>query len=122
MCSTRFVLLIPLLSRSSSQIVSRQFDFVYLRFDFKNQCNVIAVPSTGVSSNHSQVGYAFVNFTSVRALYEFYDAKVGRKWNMFSSDKVLQVSSALPNEAKLTLLGLLCEYPVCWRVHVGIRN
>jgi hypothetical protein len=38
-----------------------------------------------------QVGYAFVNFTSVNALYEFIQAKVGKKWNMFSSEKVLQV-------------------------------
>jgi hypothetical protein len=42
-----------------------------------------------------QVGYAFVNFTSIRALYAFIQAKVGRKWNMFSSEKVLQVSLAV---------------------------
>lgn len=39
-----------------------------------------------------QVGYAFVNFTSTKALYNFILAKVGKKWNMFSSEKVLQVS------------------------------
>ncbi|KAK1924784.1 RNA recognition motif 2-domain-containing protein [Papiliotrema laurentii] len=62
-----------------TEVVPKQFDFVYLRFDFTNCCNV---------------GYAFVNFTSVNALYEFIQAKVGKKWNMFSSEKVLQVSYA----------------------------
>ncbi|KAK8869880.1 hypothetical protein IAR55_000448 [Kwoniella newhampshirensis] len=43
------------------------YDFVYLRFDFKNCCN---------------------------ALYHFIEARVGKKWNLFSSEKVLQVSYA----------------------------
>ncbi|WWD15844.1 hypothetical protein CI109_100268 [Kwoniella shandongensis] len=43
------------------------YDFVYLRFDFKNCCN---------------------------ALYQFIEARVGKKWNLFSSEKVLQVSYA----------------------------
>ena len=38
-----------------------------------------------------QVGYAFVNFTSCKALLRFIHARVGKKWNMFSSEKVLQV-------------------------------
>nr|XP_019013455.1 uncharacterized protein I206_01522 [Kwoniella pini CBS 10737]OCF52236.1 hypothetical protein I206_01522 [Kwoniella pini CBS 10737] len=59
------------------EVVPGDYDFVYLRFDFKNCCNV---------------GYAFVNFCSVAALYQFIQAKVGKKWNMFSSEKVLQVS------------------------------
>ncbi|RXK40590.1 hypothetical protein M231_02045 [Tremella mesenterica] len=61
------------------EVVPRRFDFVYLRFDFKNCCNV---------------GYAFVNFVDVGALYAFIQAKVGKKWNLFSSEKVLQVSYA----------------------------
>ena len=64
-----------------------EFDFVYLRFDFGNCCNVRFRHGYG----SSQVGYAFVNFTSVMALYNFVSAKVGKKWNMFSSEKVLQV-------------------------------
>ncbi|CAK9785450.1 unnamed protein product [Cutaneotrichosporon oleaginosum] len=56
-------------------VVPGEFDFVYLRFDFSNHCNV---------------GYAFVNFTSTRALLHFYRARVGKRWNMFSSEKVLQ--------------------------------
>ncbi|WVQ71588.1 hypothetical protein IAR50_001128 [Cryptococcus sp. DSM 104548] len=61
------------------EVVPGEFDFVYLRFDFKNCCNV---------------GYAFVNFCSVSALLRFIQARVGKKWNMFSSEKVLQVSYA----------------------------
>ncbi|ODO03398.1 hypothetical protein L198_02245 [Cryptococcus wingfieldii CBS 7118] len=61
------------------EVVPSEFDFVYLRFDFKNCCNV---------------GYAFVNFCSVSALVRFIQARVGKKWNMFSSEKVLQVSYA----------------------------
>ncbi|OCF35437.1 hypothetical protein I316_02989 [Kwoniella heveanensis BCC8398] len=61
------------------EVVPGEFDFVYLRFDFQNCCNV---------------GYAFVNFCSVKALYQFVQAKVGKKWNLFSSEKVLQVSYA----------------------------
>lgn len=48
----------------------------------------------------SQVGYAFVNFTDVGELYKFYQAKVGRKWGLFSSEKVLQVS--VPSNEKQT--------------------
>jgi hypothetical protein len=44
-----------------------------------------------------QVGYAFVNFVDVKALYHFIQAKVNKKWNMFSSEKVLQVSYSLPH-------------------------
>ncbi|ORY33730.1 RNA recognition motif 2-domain-containing protein [Naematelia encephala] len=62
-----------------SEVVPGDFDFVYLRFDFKNCCNV---------------GYAFVNFTTVGALWTFIKARVGKKWNLFSSEKVLQVSYA----------------------------
>ncbi|BEI79981.1 hypothetical protein CcaverHIS002_0105100 [Cutaneotrichosporon cavernicola] len=62
-----------------NQVVPSHFDFVYLRFDFHNHCNV---------------GYAFVNFTSTIALLEFYRARVGKRWNLFSSEKVLQVGYA----------------------------
>ncbi|CAD6577280.1 MAG: hypothetical protein TREMPRED_001898 [Tremellales sp. Tagirdzhanova-0007] len=67
-----------------AQVVPGEFDFVYLRFDFSNRCNV---------------GYAFVNFTSIKSLYEFIRTRVGKKWNMFSSEKVcyatIQGKSAL---------------------------
>ena len=41
--------------------------------------------------NSNQVGYAFVNFISTSSLLEFIRTRVGLKWNMFSSEKVLQV-------------------------------
>ncbi|KIR58672.1 hypothetical protein I314_05511 [Cryptococcus bacillisporus CA1873] len=69
-------------------VVPGEFDFVYLRFDFKNCCNV---------------GYAFVNFCSVQSLLRFIQARVGKKWNLFSSEKVLQVSYA-DIQGKLALI------------------
>ncbi|KAF8210372.1 hypothetical protein K438DRAFT_153231 [Mycena galopus ATCC 62051] len=57
----------------------RKIDFLYLRMDFQNGCNV---------------GYAFVNFITVQDLLHFAKAKLGEKWNMFSSEKVLQMSYA----------------------------
>ncbi|CAA7259119.1 unnamed protein product [Cyclocybe aegerita] len=61
------------------KICPRRIDFFYLRMDFQNGCNV---------------GYAFVNFIHVQDLLRFAKAKLGEKWNMFSSEKVLQMSYA----------------------------
>ncbi|KAL2914591.1 hypothetical protein HK105_205942 [Polyrhizophydium stewartii] len=49
------------------------YDFLYLRIDFKNKCNV---------------GYAFVNFTSAEAVVRFADRFVGRVWGRFKSEKI----------------------------------
>ena len=40
------------------------------------------------------VGYAFVNFITVDDLLHFAKARLGTKWNMYSSEKVLQMSYA----------------------------
>ncbi|KAG8704651.1 hypothetical protein FRC08_002114 [Ceratobasidium sp. 394] len=56
------------------QVTPRAIDFLYLRFDFQNECNV---------------GYAFVNFIHVSDLLNFMKARLGRKWNMYASEKVL---------------------------------
>ncbi|KLT39853.1 hypothetical protein CC85DRAFT_278754 [Cutaneotrichosporon oleaginosum] len=72
-----------------NQVVPGEFDFVYLRFDFSNHCNV---------------GYAFVNFTSTRALLHFYRARVGKRWNMFSSEKVLQQTVYATIQGKIALV------------------
>ncbi|KAG9103763.1 hypothetical protein FRC06_008221 [Ceratobasidium sp. 370] len=46
------------------QVTPRAIDFLYLRFDFQNECNV---------------GYAFVNFIHVSDLLK----------NMYASEKIL---------------------------------
>ncbi|EJD02957.1 uncharacterized protein FOMMEDRAFT_123062 [Fomitiporia mediterranea MF3/22] len=61
------------------RVCPRKIDFLYLRMDFQNGCNV---------------GYAFVNFIRVEDLLHFARTKLGVKWNMFSSEKVLQMSYA----------------------------
>ncbi|PPQ79940.1 hypothetical protein CVT25_003012 [Psilocybe cyanescens] len=61
------------------KVCPRRIDFLYLRMDFKNGCNV---------------GYAFVNFIAVEDLLHFAKERLGAKWNMFSSEKVLQMSYA----------------------------
>ncbi|KIJ67889.1 hypothetical protein HYDPIDRAFT_56099, partial [Hydnomerulius pinastri MD-312] len=62
-----------------NKICPRRIDFLYLRMDFQNGCNV---------------GYAFVNFISVEDLLRFAKVGLGEKWNMYSSEKVLQMSYA----------------------------
>ncbi|KAF9481522.1 hypothetical protein BDN70DRAFT_919730 [Pholiota conissans] len=62
-----------------NKVCPRRIDFLYLRMDFKNGCNV---------------GYAFVNFIEVQDLLCFARERLGAKWNMFSSEKVLQMSYA----------------------------
>ncbi|KAG9252741.1 RNA recognition motif 2-domain-containing protein [Emericellopsis atlantica] len=64
-----------------------KYDFMYLRIDFANDCNV---------------GYAFINFVdrmpsaSERMLTQsqFVDARGNQRWNCFKSDKVAEVSYA----------------------------
>ncbi|KAG0053072.1 hypothetical protein BGZ83_001715 [Gryganskiella cystojenkinii] len=56
-----------------------KFDFLYLRMDFKNKCNV---------------GYAFINFISIEVVESFVVAHVGKKWSRFNSDKICSLSFA----------------------------
>ncbi|KAF7505790.1 hypothetical protein GJ744_000461 [Endocarpon pusillum] len=56
-----------------------KYDFMYLRIDFANNCNV---------------GYAFVNFEDPISIIDFATARAGRRWNRFSSDKVAEISYA----------------------------
>ncbi|TEB38398.1 hypothetical protein FA13DRAFT_747032 [Coprinellus micaceus] len=62
-----------------NKVCPRRIDFLYLRMDFQNGCNV---------------GYAFVNFIETQDLLKFATTRLGEKWNMFSSEKVLQMSYA----------------------------
>ncbi|CAO3563486.1 unnamed protein product [Mortierella alpina] len=56
-----------------------KFDFLYLRMDFKNRCNV---------------GYAFINFINADVIDSFVKAHVGKKWPRFNSDKICSLSFA----------------------------
>ncbi|PWW80343.1 hypothetical protein C7212DRAFT_291733 [Tuber magnatum] len=56
-----------------------QYNFLYLRIDFRNVCNV---------------GYAFINFIDPLDIIEFVKAKSGTRWNKFNSEKVLDVTYA----------------------------
>ncbi|KAI4291487.1 hypothetical protein PAPHI01_0761 [Pancytospora philotis] len=56
-----------------------QYDFFYLRMDFKNRCNV---------------GYAFINFVSCEAVLRFYKRINGHRWACFSSSKVAELTYA----------------------------
>lgn len=61
-------------------ITSRgQYDFMYLRIDFANNCNV---------------GYAFINFVDPMAIVDFAEMRAGRRWNVFQSEKVAEISYA----------------------------
>ncbi|KAL7270235.1 hypothetical protein RUND412_007065 [Rhizina undulata] len=55
------------------------YNFLYLRIDFRNICNV---------------GYAFINFIDPLDIIEFVKAKSGTRWNKFNSEKVLDVTYA----------------------------
>ncbi|CAO3585551.1 unnamed protein product [Absidia cylindrospora] len=55
------------------------YDFLYLRIDFKNKCNV---------------GYAFINFIDVSSVISFFEQKVGKIWNRFNSEKKCELSYA----------------------------
>lgn len=63
-----------------------KYDFSYLRIDFQNMCNV---------------GYAFVNFTEAEHIILLYDEIVGKRWNIFNSDKIAEMCYA-------TIQGLDC--------------
>ncbi|KAI8140266.1 RNA recognition motif 2-domain-containing protein [Fennellomyces sp. T-0311] len=55
------------------------YDFLYLRIDFQNKCNV---------------GYAFINFIDVKSVITFAKERVGRRWNRFNSEKRCSISYA----------------------------
>lgn len=55
------------------------YDFLYLRIDFGNKCNV---------------GYAFISFTEPKHISRFVVARRGAKWNHYNSEKVIDVSFA----------------------------
>ncbi|KXJ94391.1 RNA recognition motif 2-domain-containing protein [Microdochium bolleyi] len=56
-----------------------KYDFMYLRIDFANDCNV---------------GYAFINFVDPLDIIDFMKARANQRWNCFKSDKVAEISYA----------------------------
>ncbi|KAI1638900.1 RNA recognition motif 2-domain-containing protein [Biscogniauxia mediterranea] len=56
-----------------------KYDFMYLRIDFANDCNV---------------GYAFINFVDPLDIIDFVKARANQRWNCFKSDKVAEISYA----------------------------
>jgi hypothetical protein len=44
-----------------------------------------------IQNSGANVGYAFVNFIDVSGVIEFARAKLGKRWEMCQSDKVVQV-------------------------------
>lgn len=56
-----------------------KYDFMYLRIDFANDCNV---------------GYAFINFVDPLDIINFVNARGNKRWNCFKSDKVAEISYA----------------------------
>ncbi|CAK7269310.1 hypothetical protein SEPCBS57363_003537 [Sporothrix epigloea] len=56
-----------------------KYDFMYLRIDFANDCNV---------------GYAFINFADPLDIIDFANARDNQRWNCFRSDKVAEISYA----------------------------
>lgn len=55
------------------------YDFIYLRMDFKNKCNV---------------GYAFINFIEPTSIISFARRVLGKRWPRFNSDKICHLSYA----------------------------
>jgi hypothetical protein len=67
------------LRRIMESILHGRYDFLYMRVDFNNRCNV---------------GYAFINFVEARDVLVFYHAVNDRTWTVFNTDKVAQVCYA----------------------------
>ncbi|KAF4336235.1 meiosis mei2 [Fusarium beomiforme] len=69
----------PLLKRIVDASSFGKYDFMYLRIDFANDCNV---------------GYAFINFVKAEYIIDFFQARANKRWNCFKSDKVAEISYA----------------------------
>ncbi|RSL63962.1 hypothetical protein CEP53_004227 [Fusarium sp. AF-6] len=69
----------PMLKRFVDESSFGKYDFMYLRIDFANDCNV---------------GYAFINFAKAEYIIPFVEHRANKRWNLFRSDKVAEVSYA----------------------------
>ncbi|KAL9994953.1 putative mei2-like RNA recognition, RNA-binding domain superfamily [Helianthus debilis subsp. tardiflorus] len=66
-------------NEKAGNTIRSAFDFVYLPVDFKHRLNA---------------GYAFVNFTTSEAAWRFRVSVKGKKWDLFKSKKIADVSRA----------------------------
>ncbi|KAG9095832.1 hypothetical protein FRC07_011026, partial [Ceratobasidium sp. 392] len=77
------------------QVTPRAIDFLYLRFDFQNECNVgyafvrAHPPLKSLTAWPTPSFVPQVNFINISDLLTFMKARLGRKWNMYASEKVL---------------------------------
>lgn len=56
-----------------------KYDFMYLRIDFQNECNV---------------GYAFINFVDALDIEDFWNARANVPWGTHGSNKIAEISYA----------------------------
>ncbi|KAF5984853.1 meiosis mei2 [Fusarium coicis] len=75
----------PLLKKIVDVSSFGRYDFMYLRIDFANDCNV---------------GYAFINFVKAEYIIDFFQARANKRWNCFRSDKVAEISYAKAIQGK----------------------
>lgn len=68
-----------MLLKEIEQNFKDKFDFFYLPIDFNNNCNM---------------GYAFINFTSVETVKNFYVEFNAKRWKKFNSEKICTVKYA----------------------------
>ncbi|GAA5815720.1 hypothetical protein MFLAVUS_009234 [Mucor flavus] len=68
-----------MLIESLDKTHANTYDFIYLRMDFKNKCNV---------------GYAFINFVDAKSVVPFAEQRDGKKWEHFKSTKRCAISYA----------------------------
>ena len=68
-----------LMLQSIDKRFRNKYDFFYLPIDFNNGCNC---------------GYAFINFTDLRHIKDFYLEFNNKKWKKFNSDKICIIAYA----------------------------
>lgn len=79
----------------------REYDFIYLRMDFKNKCNV---------------GYAFINFIDPKFIVTFGRRLMGKRWPRFNSDKICHLTYARI-QGKRALVDKFRHSRYCDRTH-----